>query len=49
VSKSYKNDRSASQFVDVIGKTMKDAFLKDLLAARYYSVSTDGSTDASIK
>ena len=48
VSHSYRNDRAAAQFVDTIGKEMKDSFVKDLLDANYYSVLTDGSTDASI-
>ena len=48
VSHSYRSDRAAAQFIDTIGKDMKDSFVKDLLDANYYSVLTDGSTDASI-
>ena len=48
VTKSYKTDRAAAGFVNVIGQTMKDFFVEDLLSANYYSLLTDGSTDASI-
>ena len=48
VSKSYRNDRAAVQFVDVVGKSMKDSFVKDLCSANYYSCLTDGSTDSSV-
>ncbi|XP_066915547.1 zinc finger protein 862-like [Clytia hemisphaerica] len=47
-SHSYRNDRAAAQFIDTFGKEMKDSFVNDLLNANYYSVLTDGSTDASI-
>ena len=47
-SGAYKNDRAAARFVDVIGRTLKKDFAADLLKARYYSLLTDGSTDASI-
>ena len=48
VTKGYKTERAAASFIDVIGQSMKDSFIKDLLSANYYSVLTDGSTDASI-
>ena len=47
-SKSYKNDRAAAQFIDVVGDSMQSEFLKSLTSANYYSVLTDGSTDASV-
>ena len=48
VTNGYKNDRDAAGFIDVIGQSMKDSFINDLLSANYYSILTDGSTDASI-
>ena len=36
VTKSYKTDRAAASFVDVIGQSMKDLFAEDLLSANYY-------------
>ena len=48
VTKGYKTDRAAASFVDVIGQSMKDSFLEDLLSANYFSLLTDGSTDASV-
>lgn len=47
-SESYKNDRAAAQFIDVVGDSMRSEFLKSLTSANYYSVLTDGSTDASV-
>ena len=32
-------------FCDATGKTLKDALVKDLVDAKYYSLLTDGSTD----
>ena len=48
VTKGYKTDRAAASFVNVIDQSMKDSFVEDLLSANYYSLLTDGSTDASI-
>ena len=48
VTKGYQTDRAAASFVDVIGQSMKDSFLEDLLSANYFSLLTDGSTDASV-
>ena len=48
VTKSHKTDRAAAGFVNVIGQTMKDFFVEDLLSANYHSLLTDGSTDAII-
>ena len=47
VAQGYKTDRAAASFVDVIGQSMKDSFVEDLPSANYYSLLTDGSTDAS--
>ena len=47
VTNGYKNDRDAAGFID-IGQSMKDSFISGLFSANYYSVLTDGSTDASI-
>ena len=47
-SACYGGDREAVEFVDCVGKAMKEDFVKDILNARYYSILTDGSTDASI-
>ena len=47
-SACYRSDREAVEFVDCVGKAMKDDFVKDILNAQYYSILTDGSTDASI-
>ena len=47
-STCYRSDREAVEFVDCVGKTMKEDFVKDILNDRYYSILTDGSTDASI-
>ena len=47
VTNDYKNDRAAAGFNDVIRQSMKDSFINDLLSANYYSILTDGSTDAS--
>ena len=44
----YRSDRAAAEFVDCVGRAMKEDFVKDILNARYYSILTDGSTDASI-
>ena len=44
---SYKNDRAAAQFVDVIADELKDNLIKLLTNARYISLLTDGSTDSS--
>ena len=43
VTKGYKTNWAAANFVYVIGQLMKDS-----LAASYYSLLTDGSTDTSI-
>ena len=48
VTNGYKNDRAPAGFIDVIGQSMKDSFINDLLSANYYSILTDGSNDASI-
>ena len=48
VTKGYKTDRAAASIVDVIGRSMKDSFVEDLFSANYYSLLTDGSTDASM-
>ena len=48
VTKGYKTKRAAASFVDVISQSMKDSLDKDLPSANYYSLLTDGSTDASI-
>ena len=47
-SACYRSDREAVEFVDCVRKAMKEDFVKDILNARYYSILTDGSTDASI-
>ena len=47
-STAYRNDRAAASFVDVIGREMRQEFVTDILDARYYSLLTDSSTDASI-
>ena len=46
--KLQKADRAAASFVNGIGQSMKDCFVEDLRSANYYSLLTDGSTDASI-
>ena len=46
-TKGYKTDRAAASFVDVIGQSMKDYFVEDLLSASYYSLLTDRSNNAS--
>ena len=47
-SACYRSDRAAAEFVDCVGKAMKDNFVKDMLNAQYCSILTDESTDASI-
>ena len=47
-SESYKNDRAAASFVDIIGWEMRSEFLNELKQARYFTLLTDGSTDSSI-
>ena len=44
----YRSDRAAAEFVDCVGKAMKEEFVKDILNTQYYSILTDRSTDASI-
>ena len=44
----YKNDRAAGNFCDAIGKMLKYALVKGLVDAKYYSLLTDGSTDAGV-
>ena len=46
--KSYRNDRAAAGFNDAIGDVIRDSLAKDLAKARYYSLLTDGSTDAAV-
>ena len=48
VTKGYKIDRVAASFVDVISQSMIDSFVEDLLSANYYSLLTNGSTNANI-
>ena len=33
ITKGHKTDRAATSFVDLIGQSMKDSFIKDLLSA----------------
>ena len=47
-SACYRSDRAAAEFVNCVGKAMKDNFVKDMLNAQYCSILTDESTDASI-
>ena len=47
-SSCYCSDKAAAEFVNCVWKDMKEDFVKDILNARYYSILTDGSTDASI-
>ena len=47
-STCYCSDRAAAEFVDCVGEAMKEDFVKDILNTPYYSILTDGSTDASI-
>ena len=47
-SACYCSDKAAAEFVNCVWKDMKEDFVKDILNARYYSILTDGSTDASI-
>ena len=44
----YKNDRAAAGFTDIVGDIIKESLVKDLNNARYYSLLTDGSTDAAV-
>ena len=46
-SKSYRNNRAATQFVDVTGKSMKDSFVENLGSANYSNL-TNGSTELSM-
>ena len=48
VTNGYKNDRAAAGFINVIGQSMKDSFINELLSTNYYSILTDRRTDASI-
>ena len=48
VTKGYTTDRVAASFVDVISQSMIDSFVEDLLSANYYSLLTNGSTNANI-
>ena len=45
---SYLNDRAAGNFMDVVGDIMKQRFVVRLSKANYYSLLTDGSTDAAV-
>lgn len=45
---SNNNDRATGNFCDATGKTLKDALVKDLVDAKYYSLLTDGSTDSGV-
>ena len=47
-NKSYRNERSAANFVDTCGHVIKDTLLEDLLSAKYYSILMDGSTDSNV-
>ena len=47
-STCYCSDRAAAEFVDCVGEAMKEDLVKDILNTPYYSILTDGSTDASI-
>ena len=47
-SACYCSDKAAAEFVNCVWKDMKEDFVKDILNARYYSILTDGSIDASI-
>ena len=47
-NKSYRNERSAANFVDTCCQVIKDTLLEDLLSAKYYSILMDGSTDSSV-
>ena len=44
----YRNDRACGNFIDSIGKVIKENISKDLAKARYFCVLSDGSTDTSI-
>ena len=44
----YRNDRACDNFIDSIGKVIKENISKDLAKARYFCVLSDGSTDTSI-
>ena len=44
----YCSNRAAVEFINCVGKATKEDFLKDILNTRYYSILTDGSTDANI-
>ena len=45
---SYRNERSAANFVDTCGQVIKNAMVEDLLRAKYYSILMDDSTDSSV-
>ena len=47
-TRRYCTDRAAASFVNLVGKSIKDDLVKDLLSAHYYAILTDGSTDSSI-
>ena len=45
---SYRNERSAANFVDTCGQVIRNAMVEDLLRAKYYSILMDSSTDSSV-
>ena len=44
----YKNDHAAADFTDSVADVIKNRLVKDLTNARYFSLLTDGSTDAAV-
>ena len=47
-SSKYRDDRAASNFVDIIGSSMKNKLAEELKNCRYFSLLMDGSTDSSV-
>eukprot|EP00057_Strongylocentrotus_purpuratus_P017041 XP_011671515.1 PREDICTED: zinc finger protein 862-like [Strongylocentrotus purpuratus] len=46
---TYTHEAKCSEFIGVIGDTMKSEMLTALKEAQYFSIMVDGSTDASVK
>ena len=46
IGESYTTDRAAAKFVHVMAEVTMESLKTDLLAAHYYSILSDGSTDA---